>query len=104
MDGLERGLADKNVIAIVIIADGKTFIAGADIKEFGNGMAFKRPLTDFIKDLDNATKPVVAAIHGTALGGGFEVALACHYRIGTSRCKVGVPEVLMIMGIKCIVF
>eukprot|EP01083_Nonionella_stella_P032759 89636_1 len=94
-NGLESALSDPNVIAIVITADGKTFIAGADIKEFSNGMAFKRPLTEFIEALDNATKPVVAAIHGTALGGGFEVALACHYRIGTSRCKVGLPEVLI---------
>ena len=94
-DGLEKGLADKNVIAIVIIADGKTFIAGADIKEFGNGMAFKKPLQKFIENLDCSTKPVIAAIHGTALGGGLEVALACHYRIGTSRCKVGLPEVLI---------
>ena len=94
-DGLEKGLADPEVRALVIIADGKTFIAGADIKEFSNGMAFKKPLTEFIESLDASTKPVVAAIHGTALGGGFEVALACHYRIGTSRCKVGLPEVLI---------
>jgi len=94
-DGLEKGLADPEVRALVIIADGKTFIAGADIKEFSNGMAFKKPLTQFIEALDASPKPVVAAIHGTALGGGFEVALACHYRIGTSRCKVGLPEVLI---------
>ena len=94
-DGLEKALSDNNVISIIIIADGKTFIAGADIKEFSNGMAFKRPISDFITNLDNSTKPVIAAIHGTALGGGFELALACHYRIGTSRCKVGLPEVLI---------
>ena len=94
-DGLERGLKDDNVYAIVIICDGKTFIAGADIKEFATGEGFKKPITKFIADLGNSTKPVVAAIHGTALGGGFEVALACHYRIGTSRCKVGLPEVLI---------
>eukprot|EP01084_Bolivina_argentea_P255821 430427_1 len=92
-NGLESALSDPNVIAIVITADGKTFIAGADIKEFSNGMAFKRPLTEFIEALDNATKPVVAAIHGTALGGGFEVALATHYRIGTNRSFIGLPEV-----------
>ena len=52
-------------------------------------------VTQFIEDLGKSPKPVVAAIHGTALGGGLEVALACHYRIGTSRCKVGFPEVLI---------
>eukprot|EP01083_Nonionella_stella_P089801 250727_1 len=95
LDGLEKALSDPNVIAIVITANGRTFIAGADIKEFSTGMAFKRPLSELIQALDNSTKPIVAAIHGTALGGGFEVALACHYRIGTSRCRVGLPEVLI---------
>lgn len=96
LDGLEKGLSDPSVEAIVIICDGQTFIAGADISEFGNGMAFKKPsIQDFIAKLELSPKPVIAAIHGTALGGGFEVALACHYRIGTNRCKVGLPEVLI---------
>jgi len=94
-DGMERALADPKVVAVVIAAAGKTFIAGADIKEFSNGMAFKKPVTKFIEDLGTSPKPVVAAIHGTALGGGLEVALACHYRIGSSRCRVGFPEVLI---------
>jgi len=79
--------------ATVIYGGGKTFPAGADIKEFSNGMAFKTPITDVIKGIESSKIPVVAAIHGTALGGGLEIALACHYRIGTSRCRVGVPEV-----------
>jgi 3-hydroxyacyl-CoA dehydrogenase len=92
---LEKAIADPNVKAIVIICDGRTFIAGADIKEFGSKLAFKLPLTKFMADVENSPKPVIAAVHGTALGGGFEVTLACHYRIGTSRCKVGLPEVLI---------
>eukprot|EP01084_Bolivina_argentea_P058598 107001_1 len=95
-DGLARALKDDNVFAIVLTADGKTFIAGADIKEFANpSLASKYPLQTMIENFENSTKPIVAAIHGTALGGGFEVALACHYRVGTSRCKVGLPEVLI---------
>eukprot|EP00485_Elphidium_margaritaceum_P000073 CAMPEP_0202692564 /NCGR_PEP_ID=MMETSP1385-20130828/6906_1 /ASSEMBLY_ACC=CAM_ASM_000861 /TAXON_ID=933848 /ORGANISM="Elphidium margaritaceum" /LENGTH=710 /DNA_ID=CAMNT_0049348109 /DNA_START=61 /DNA_END=2190 /DNA_ORIENTATION=+ len=95
IDGLKQALADPSVIAVVIAADGQTFIAGADIKEFSTGMAFKRPLSELMAALDNSSKPTIAAIHGTALGGGFEVALACHYRVGSSRCKVGLPEVLI---------
>lgn len=78
--------------AIVIICEGRTFIAGADIKEFG-----KPPqppsLPDVVARIEESEKPVVAAIHGTALGGGFEVALACHYRIAVGSAVVGLPEV-----------
>jgi 3-hydroxyacyl-CoA dehydrogenase len=94
-DGLEKATADPKVRAIVIAADGKTFPAGADIKEFSTGMGFKKPITEFIPKCEACEKPVVASIHGTALGGGLEVALGCHYRIGSSRCKVGFPEVLI---------
>ena len=64
-------------------------------REFSTGMAFKKSVQEFITELDNCPKPTVAAIHGTALGGGLEIALACHYRVGTARCKVGLPEVLL---------
>ncbi len=78
--------------AIVIACSGRTFIAGADIKEFG-----KPPLKPFLPDviarIEACEKPVVAAIHGTALGGGFEVALACHYRVALNTASVGLPEV-----------
>eukprot|EP01084_Bolivina_argentea_P211767 360143_1 len=95
IDGLSSAQNDSNVKAIIIIADGRTFIAGADITEFGKPMKPGASLHDMLVDLDRSSKTVVAAIHGTALGGGFEVALSFPYRIGTSRCKVGVPEVLI---------
>ena len=84
--------ADDTCEAIVIRCDGRTFIAGADIKEFG-----KPPLEPFLPDLidriEACRKPVLAAIHGTALGGGFELAMGCHFRIALSSAAVGLPEV-----------
>ena len=78
--------------AIVIACEGRTFIAGADITEFGKPP--KAPgLPDVLSAIENSTKPVIAAIHGTALGGGFEVALACHYRSAIASAQVGLPEV-----------
>lgn len=78
--------------ALIIVCDGRTFIAGADITEFGKPPQ-EPSLHTVINTLENSTKPIVAAIHGTALGGGFEVALGCHYRIALSSAKVGLPEV-----------
>ena len=78
--------------AIVLACEGRTFIAGADITEFGKPP--KDPgLPEVLTAIENSSKPVVAAIHGTALGGGFEVALACHYRCASPSAKVGLPEV-----------
>lgn len=78
--------------AIVLRCEGRTFIAGADITEFGKPP--KAPgLPDVLSAIENSSKPVVAAIHGTALGGGFEVSLACHYRCAIAAAKVGLPEV-----------
>ena len=78
--------------AIVILCEGRTFIAGADITEFGKPP--KAPsLQDMLKVIEDSNKIVVAAIHGTALGGGFETALACHYRVALNSAKVGLPEV-----------
>jgi 3-hydroxyacyl-CoA dehydrogenase len=83
---------DEDTKAVVISCSGRTFIAGADIKEFG-----KPPLEPYLPELitriEACQKPVIAAIHGTALGGGFEVALACHYRIALATAAVGLPEV-----------
>ncbi len=78
--------------ALVIICEGRTFIAGADITEFGKPPQ-SPSLPEVIETIENSQKPVIAAIHGTALGGGFEVALGCHYRIALSSAKVGLPEV-----------
>lgn len=78
--------------AIVLRCEGRTFIAGADITEFGKPP--KDPwLPEVLAAIENSSKPVIAAIHGTALGGGFEVALACHYRCALASAKVGLPEV-----------
>ena len=95
-DGLKRGVeqaeANSAVKAIIIICDGRTFIAGADISEFGEPPA--RPhLPEALDAMENASKPVIAAIHGTALGGGFEVALTAHYRIAVPSAKCGLPEI-----------
>ena len=78
--------------AIVLACEGRTFIAGADITEFGKPP--KDPwLPEVLTAIENSSKPVIAAIHGTALGGGFEVTLACHYRCAVPSAKVGLPEV-----------
>ena len=78
--------------ALVIICTGRTFIAGADIKEF-NKPAQEPFLPDLLNHIEASKKLVVAALHGTALGGGFETALACHYRCAVASAKVGLPEV-----------
>ncbi|MFA9200286.1 MAG: 3-hydroxyacyl-CoA dehydrogenase NAD-binding domain-containing protein [Cypionkella sp.] len=89
---IEAGLADDGVKAIVIRCDGRTFFAGADITEFGK--APQGPsLPETLDAMEASDKPVVAAIHGTALGGGCEVALACHYRVAVPSAKLGLPEV-----------
>ena len=91
-DGVKSAIEDTDVDAIVIICEGRTFIAGADITEFGQ--APKGPSLYDVQDMiENSTKPVIAAIHGTALGGGLEVALTCHYRIAVPSAKCGLPEV-----------
>ena len=93
IEALEAGDGDPAVKAMVMIGAGRTFIAGADIRQFGKPRpAPKRPVPDV---LDQSSKPVVAAIHGFALGGGLEHALACHYRIAVPSAKVGLPEVLI---------
>ncbi|MGE5538578.1 MAG: 3-hydroxyacyl-CoA dehydrogenase NAD-binding domain-containing protein [Gemmatimonas sp.] len=94
--GLKQAMADiaadSTVKAAVVIGAGNGFIAGADVREFG-----KPPLEPFLPDviaaLEASDKPVVAAIHGVALGGGLEVALGCHYRIADPKARVGFPEV-----------
>src|SRR5271165_1360899 len=95
-DGLSQGVeaaeANGAVKAIMIICGGRTFIAGADISEFGRPPA-PPYLPDVLDRIENASKPVVAALHGTALGGGFEVALTAHYRIAVPSAKCGLPEI-----------
>ena len=92
---LQEGNADPAIKAMVMVGAGRSFIAGADIRGFGT--ARKRlPLGERPYDLlDRSAKPVVAAIHGFALGGGLETAMGCHYRVATKSAKVGLPEVLI---------
>ena len=91
LDSVRQAQRDDSE-AIVLHCQGRTFIAGADITEFGKPP--REPhLPTVLGALENSSKPVIAAIHGTALGGGFEVALACHYRCAIASAKVGLPEV-----------
>ncbi len=90
--GMAAGLADAGAKAIVIVCEGRTFIAGADITEFG-GPQRGASLFDVQDAIEGSSKPVIAAIHGTALGGGLEVALACHYRVAVPSARCGLPEV-----------
>lgn len=92
VDGLEMFEADSQIKAIIIACAHRTFIAGADIKEFGKP-ATAPLLPDVVNRIESSCKPVIAALFGTALGGGFEVALACHYRVALANAKVGLPEV-----------
>ena len=90
--GIEEALGDDSVEAVVIRCDGRTFFAGADITEFGKPPVGPN-LPETLDAMEASDKPVVAAIHGTALGGGCEVALACHYRVVVPSAKLGLPEV-----------
>ncbi len=92
IDGIKEAQAHPSVKAIVFICDGRTFLAGADITEFG-----KPPQAPSLMEaqdiIEGSSKPVIAAIHGTSLGGGLEVALCCHYRVAVPSAKCGLPEV-----------
>src|SRR5436305_799582 len=91
-EALRQARDDRAVNSVVIACAGRTFFAGADITEFG-----KPPQTpslhDVIAAIEAIPKPVIAALHGTALGGGFELALACHFRVAVPAARVGLPEV-----------
>ena len=95
-DGLYEAVVksdgDESVTAILIICKGRTYIAGADIREFGQPPS-GTPLFDVHNVIENASKPVISAIHGTALGGGLETALCCHFRLAVDSARFGLPEV-----------
>jgi 3-hydroxyacyl-CoA dehydrogenase len=91
-EGVEKAQTDASVSAILVFCEGRTFIAGADITEFSS--ALKEPgIHDVLAALENSGKPTVAAIHGTALGGGLETALCCNYRVAVPSAQCGLPEV-----------
>lgn len=97
LDGIEKFGADDEVCAIVLIGAGRTFIAGADIKEFGKITSGQKKrghgLHGVIAGLEASAKPTIAAIHGNALGGGLETSMGCHYRVALASAKLGQPEV-----------
>src|SRR5438132_5358162 len=100
-DAVARGVQDPSVKALVLIGAAETFVAGADINIFKTmttrqqSLARSEAFHASLKNIDSASKPVVAAIHGNALGGGLELAMSCHYRIALSSARVGQPEVLL---------
>ena len=93
-NALEKANADPAIKAIVLTGAGKAFSGGADIREFNSVKAMQEPiLLSVILAVEHSQKPVVAAVHSVAMGGGLELALGCHYRIGAPGCKVALPEV-----------
>ena len=92
--GLGRAMGDPQIKAIVITGAGKAFSGGADIREFNTPKAIAEPnLLSLIQQLDDATKPVIAAIHSVAMGGGLELSLGCHYRVAAPGAQIALPEV-----------
>ena len=93
-NGLAQAQADEAVVAIVITGAGKAFSGGADIKEFGSPQAIAAPnLLDVIRACELCSKPIVAAVHSVAMGGGLELALGCHYRVTAPGANIALPEV-----------
>jgi 3-hydroxyacyl-CoA dehydrogenase len=93
---VQEAASDDSVKALVLIGGGRTFIAGADIREFGkmtSGKGERLSLNPILASIEDSPKPVVAAIHGTAFGGGLEVAMSCQYRVAVAAAQVGQPEV-----------
>ncbi len=92
-DGMTQALGDADVTAIVVTGAGRAFIAGADISEFGAAATAGPGLHEVLELMEGSAKPVVAALNGTAFGGGLEVALCCDYRVAAPKAPVGLPEV-----------
>ena len=94
LDAFKQTEALETIEAVLLICAGRTFIAGADISEFGKPLEAPH-LSDLINEIEKASKPWIAVLHGNVLGGGLEVALGCHYRIAHSTTKLGLPEVTL---------
>jgi 3-hydroxyacyl-CoA dehydrogenase len=94
LSGLERAEADPAVGAVIVIGSGKGFSGGADIREFGTPKSYAEPnLPTLLRAIESCSKPVIAAIDGICMGGGLEMALACHYRIAVANARIALPEV-----------
>ena len=94
VDALARAEDDARIKAVIVIGSGKGFSGGADIREFGTPKSYAPPnLNMVLRALEGCAKPVIAAIDGICMGGGFEFALACHYRIASADAQLGLPEV-----------
>ena len=95
-EAITAGLQDPAIQAFVICGSGRMFSAGADIREFDTGVAAESPtLSDLISLIEDSPKPVVCAMHGTALGGSCELSLACHSRVAVVGSRIGLPEVTL---------
>jgi len=95
-DAVKEALEDDSLVALVVTGGGRMFSAGADITEFSSGVSNQPPtLPDLIGLLEDSLKPVVAAVHGNAMGGGCELALGCHARVAATGTKIGLPEVTL---------
>ncbi len=95
-EAMEAAIADSDVDAIIVTGAGRMFSGGADITEFGTPKSLQQPrLTEVINIMEQSAKPVVAAIHGVAAGGGLETALGCHYRVASPGTRLGLPEVTL---------
>ncbi|HYX91888.1 MAG TPA: enoyl-CoA hydratase-related protein, partial [Myxococcaceae bacterium] len=93
-EGLDRAWADSSIKAVVIIGGGNAFSGGADIREFNTPKASAEPtLRTVLREIEDGPKPVIAAVHGVAMGGGLELALACHYRVALPGAQIALPEV-----------
>ena len=92
---LEMAIADPQAKIIVVHAKGKTFVSGADLKEFEEGTIAQPDYRTVLGAIERSTKPVVAVLHGTAFGAGLELAMACHYRVAAKATRIGLPEMTL---------
>ena len=94
LSGLDKANADAEISAVVLAGAGKSFSAGADINELGTPRSLLEPiLPTVIREIERSEKPVIAAMHGVAMGGGLELALGCHYRVAAAGTQISLPEV-----------